>query len=252
MILQLLRSSDTLAAQFAFLLLWQTCNASVYVAWAMVGTQRALTAVKSPPLRFSFMLAIDTQTSLVFLTTSLRDPFFWAALLTKILFQVTLHTGVFDDSLAFIVRRLVVSSEFTHSEVLASWEGRVKLEGNLYCNTIKVHAKRALAGGVLETVVDGDVQATQSYLQGDFIVCGAATAHHLFKYHLSSDEFAARFIVGHSEPATDPELAEEGFELYSPTGKVWALQLSASDVALSFSGVASRCCHAAMVLPCCR
>ena len=64
-------------------------------------------------------------------------------------------------------------------------------------------AKRALADGVLETVVDGDVQATKSYLQGDFIVSGAATAHHPFKYHPSSGEFAVSPPTTSIQPVKD-------------------------------------------------
>ena len=51
---------------------------------------------------------------------------------------------------------------------------------------------------------------------------------------MTSVDFTKRYERGQPEPASEHELAREGFELYRPTGRIWARTLSTHEAASHF------------------
>jgi hypothetical protein len=118
----------------------------------------------------------------------------------------------------------------TQAETLKAWGGRLKIEGNIYSKHKKVHAMLAQENGVLDTVVNGMVQARKTYSEGDYIMCGSRGG----RYPMSAVDFSARYNVDGPEPASDQALAAESFFLYPPTGKIWALEVAADEAVRYF------------------
>jgi hypothetical protein len=118
----------------------------------------------------------------------------------------------------------------SQAETLAQWQGALRHDGGVYCKTARMHAKLATADGVLETVINGVVETSKKYNRDDFIMHGTEGE----RYTMSAVDFTGRYEHSSPEPATDPKLAEEGFQLYRSTGKVWARQLSADEVSMRF------------------
>ena len=120
----------------------------------------------------------------------------------------------------------------SQEQAFSRWGARVEQEGLIYYKTAKVHARVAMNEGVCETIVNGVVEKKTPYRQGDFIMVGSRGSRG--RYPMKAMDFAARYAFGLPEPAELPDLAEEGFQLYSPSGRVFALQISTDEVASHF------------------
>lgn len=131
---------------------------------------------------------------------------------------------------AFLHTYAPVENVPSHLEVLANWEARLRREGTVYSKTPKIHAKRALESGVLDTIVDGFMETRRSYEKGDFLVCGVEGE----RYTIGALDFALRYDISKPEPASDSLLSEENFYVYRPTGKIWALELTLDNLAEYF------------------
>ena len=118
----------------------------------------------------------------------------------------------------------------SQAEALAHWEGALRNDGGVYCKITKMHAKLAIADGVLETAIGGIVETSKSYEKGDFIMHGTQGE----RYTMGALDFAMRYERARPEPALEVSLQEEGFMLYRPTGKIWAYSLSEDDIATHF------------------
>ena len=114
----------------------------------------------------------------------------------------------------------------SQGEVIATWEEDIQQEGNIYSKFAMMHAKVATEAGVLETVIEGFSETSRNYRKGDFILHGTKGE----RYSMGALDFSVRYERALPEPATDPQLAEEGFMLYRPTGKVWAIELTVEDI----------------------
>lgn len=111
----------------------------------------------------------------------------------------------------------------TQAKVLTEWKDRLQ-NGRIYSKKAKLHAKVACEDGILETVVNGICESRKSYVKGSFIIYGSRGSF----YSMEATDFAGRYDIINPEPATDPELAD--FQLYSPTGKIWAQCLTETDI----------------------
>ena len=114
--------------------------------------------------------------------------------------------------------------------VLQEWEEKMQTSSFRYRKTTPIHAKEAPDNGLLETVFNGVVETRQAYEKGDMIMCGIDGE----RYTTTLRNFALRYDRNAPEPAGNPLLAEEGFQLYQPIGKVWAFELSADDIVTHF------------------
>ena len=54
------------------------------------------------------------------------------------------------------------------------------------------------------------------------------------KYSASALDFVLQYERARPRSAHDPALTEDGFRLYSPTGKLWASEVSADAIAKHF------------------
>ena len=118
----------------------------------------------------------------------------------------------------------------SQAEVVAAWEPRLRAQGEVCQKCTSMHAKRALAAGVLETVLHDVVETSKAYAAGDFILHGTEGE----RYALSADQFESRYDMDQTSPAETAALREEGFHLYRARGKVWAHRLTESERASSF------------------
>ena len=114
----------------------------------------------------------------------------------------------------------------SQAETLAHWGHKIKASGSVYRKTASVHARLADEDGFIDTTIDGVVQAKSSYDKGDYVMTGSRGG----RYSMHAVDFSARYDRSNSQPASDPELAREGFSLYLPTGMVWARRVSAEEV----------------------
>ena len=123
-------------------------------------------------------------------------------------------------------------------DTLLRWISEMRNEGMLYIKTQKVNAMIALRDGEIRKVIDGKVQQTKSYKKGDFIVVGSAhkTGASEGRYPIAALDFTTRYNQSRPEPASDAELASEGFHLYPPIGKIWAHELTEEEVKHHFPG----------------
>ena len=115
------------------------------------------------------------------------------------------------------------------AEALAHWDRTLRNFGRVFGKTVEVHAKLMTEDGTIETVVDGVVEARANYRPNDYVICGSRGG----KYAMRAMDFSARYRLN-SEGEADPALARDGFLLYAPKGKVWALMLTAEDVERRF------------------
>lgn len=118
------------------------------------------------------------------------------------------------------------------SQLLATWVPRLKSHGHVYEKCVEMHARRMETGGSIETVIRGEVETVNTYHAGDFIVHGTQGE----RYVMAPENFASRYFVDEPKPSSDSILSREGFELFRPKGKIWALQLTTTDVATWFPG----------------
>ena len=118
----------------------------------------------------------------------------------------------------------------TQKTVLSRWGDRIRTSGDVYAKMTQIHAKEAIDNGVLETVVDGDVETRKTYEKGDIIMCGSEGQ----RYTTNILGFSLRYDLNAPEPASNLTLAEEGFQLYRAIGKIFALELSHDESADHF------------------
>lgn len=119
----------------------------------------------------------------------------------------------------------------TQTLLLDQWAERLRKEGTLYSKKVRVNAKLAFEDGIVETVVNGVCESRKPYTKGDFIVIGSRGG----RYAMSSVDFAARYDLIHPTRSADSELADEGFQLFLPIGKIWGHQLTEADISEHFS-----------------
>ena len=118
----------------------------------------------------------------------------------------------------------------SQADVLAHWRPKLQEDVRTYRKTTKVHAMLCLEDGVIETVVDGVVEARKRCNRGDYILIGSMGG----RYTMNELSFAMRYDRTRPESAIDPALTKEGFQLYSPTVKIWAHVLTKGEVSSSF------------------
>ena len=118
----------------------------------------------------------------------------------------------------------------TQAQVLSVWLITLKTSGKLYRKSLKVNAKMAIENGVLENVIDGVVAARTSYTRGDFIAVGSKEK----RYVIPALTFAAEYDRLRPAATSDEALAHEGFQSYSPRGRVLARELNDDDLRFYF------------------
>ena len=118
----------------------------------------------------------------------------------------------------------------SQEETLSQWKHKLRKDAGIFRKTVKVHAKIAGERGVIKTFVDNVEESRKPYNADDFIVCGDSGE----RYSMSALDFAASYDRSRPELATDAYLTASGFQLYSPTNKIWALELSSIQVAAHF------------------
>ena len=59
------------------------------------------------------------------------------------------------------------------SEMLRRWDAALRREAQVYVKTTVTHAKLAPDDGIIEKVVDGQVEARHVYAKGDYLVIGS-------------------------------------------------------------------------------
>ena len=118
----------------------------------------------------------------------------------------------------------------SQAETLQQWDVKLRRNAQIYTKTNKVHAKIAINDGVINKIVNGFVEASESYAIGDYIVCGSRGG----KHPMSSRDFSLRYDTANAEPGTDRKLATMGFKLFKAQGKIWSHRLAADDVANFF------------------
>ena len=114
--------------------------------------------------------------------------------------------------------------------VLEQWEDQLRHEASVYRKTAGYHAKCMKGDGRINTVVNGIVESRSFYSKGDFVVRGSRGGN----FVMCAKNFAARYDVECPMPASDEDLAIQGFSLFSPTGRVWAHHVSAAELAVYF------------------
>ena len=117
----------------------------------------------------------------------------------------------------------------TQAECLAYWEGALREQDNIFCKVGQVNAKVASEPGIIETVEAGERQTSKCYERGDFIVSGVSGE----QYAIAAPDFTVRYDLARPE-ATSEALAAEGFQLFRPTGMIWAHKVTMLDLAMHF------------------
>ena len=113
---------------------------------------------------------------------------------------------------------------------LAQWRPKLQKDARTCRKITKVHAMLCLEDGTIETIVDGVVEARKRCKRGDFILIGSAGG----RYTMNELSFTTRYDRTRPEPAADPSLTKEGFQLYLPSVRIWAHALTNGDVSTSF------------------
>uniref|UniRef100_A0A7S3AIZ4 Uncharacterized protein n=1 Tax=Haptolina ericina TaxID=156174 RepID=A0A7S3AIZ4_9EUKA len=114
--------------------------------------------------------------------------------------------------------------------VMVAWITALK-DSTVYRKVTPTLAKVAEEGGVLQTIIKGEIETSKRYEKGDYIVQGPLGE----RYALDTHVFEARYDMTRPRYVADDVLAKEGFLTYLPTGKVWAHELSETDCAQHFS-----------------
>ena len=122
-----------------------------------------------------------------------------------------------------------MSSVPTQAAVLAAWEQRLKA-CPVYYKSTKVLAKERTEAGELETVIKGVKETSRPYQAGDYIIQNPTGE----RYALDRATFTRRYLTDAPEPATTPEMAAEGFQLFAACGHVWAHQVTQAECDASF------------------
>ena len=108
--------------------------------------------------------------------------------------------------------------------MVATWGPRLVGDGHVYRKTAAMHARRVSAPGALQTVVAGEIETEREYGKDEVIIIGTEGE----RYAIPNELFESRYETAAAAPARTAELAAEGFELFKPTGRVWALELAPS------------------------
>ena len=114
----------------------------------------------------------------------------------------------------------------SQEKVLAVWNELLHRDGAVYKKSTKINAMEALDNGVLETNVGGSIETRSQYEMGDMIMCGPEGE----RYTMKAADFAVRYDRSKPEPASDPVLAAEGFQMFQATNQIWALAVSTQQV----------------------
>lgn len=114
--------------------------------------------------------------------------------------------------------------------VLEHWESVMRREASIYRKTVGVHAKCMDEDGYIKTVVNGKVEASTPYSNGDFIVRGSRGGN----FVMCAADFASRYDIHHPSPVRDHSMVKDGFSLYQPTGLIWTHRVSAIELAVYF------------------
>ena len=121
------------------------------------------------------------------------------------------------------------SSVPTQAAVIEAWEQRLKA-CPVYAKSTKVLAKEMAEAGELETVIKGVKETSRPYQAGDYIIQNPTGE----RYALDRATFTKRYLTDAPEPATTPEMAAEGFQLFVACGHVWAHQVTQAECDASF------------------
>ena len=100
----------------------------------------------------------------------------------------------------------------------------------MYAKSTKVLAKEMAEPGELETVIKGVKETSRPYQAGDYIIQNPTGE----RYALDRATFTKRYLTDAPEPATTPEVAAEGFQLFVACGHVWAHQVTQAECDASF------------------
>ena len=111
------------------------------------------------------------------------------------------------------------------SEMLRRWDAALRREAQVYVKTTVTHAKLAPDDGIIEKVVDGQVEARHVYAKGDYLVIGSRGG----EYPMNRRDFANRYDTARPEPASEKRLAAAGFKAFKAKGKVWAHTLTPDE-----------------------
>ena len=136
-------------------------------------------------------------------------------------FEDKYHTGTTES---------IDDQTVSQAETLRQWNSILWREGLVHTKVTKVHAKRMIEEGTIDTVVDGKVESRRSYDQGDYVVCGSRGG----RYPMTAQAFSSRYDVSHTDPASDQALAKAGFKLHTAKGKVWSHKLTPKEITEQF------------------
>ena len=117
----------------------------------------------------------------------------------------------------------------SQENMLEQWDNVLRDNRSIFKKTAKIHAIEATANGSL-TVVEGASEVSKPFEKGDYILCGPKGD----RYTMRALDFAVRYDCNRPQAATNAELAEEGFQLYQATNRIWALKLTVEQVETYF------------------
>ena len=116
-----------------------------------------------------------------------------------------------NDNMIAISARAV-----SQPEVLKQWRFLLHREAQVYSKTAKVLAKLMTSDGIIESIVDGNVEDERPYERGDYIMIGSKGN----RYPMQKEQFSNRYDTLRPKPASDPILAKAGFKSFRAIGKV--------------------------------
>ena len=114
----------------------------------------------------------------------------------------------------------------SQAATFAQWDLKIREEGQVYHKIGQVSAKIAPEEGVLDTVVNGSVEARKAFKKGDYIVCGSRGG----RYSMTPSVFSERYDDAHPTECSDRALNRAGFKSYQAIGKIWAKRLTIAEV----------------------
>ena len=120
----------------------------------------------------------------------------------------------------------------TQAEVFAAWGAKL-MASPVFAKFTKVHAKLMTEAGEVTTVIDGVKETSNSYAAGSYLVENEGSGMGE-RYAVDGATFKKRYLVDTPAPATTPALADEGFQLFTACGRVWAYRLTQAECEESF------------------
>lgn len=109
-----------------------------------------------------------------------------------------------------------VNKVFSQKEILEIMLPVLKAEGKLYKKHKPTLARKATAGEKIETITSDGSETFNTAKEGDFIVKNQTEAGEM--YIVPEEKFKEKY--------TFLREAEDGFSMYSPTGKILAIEIS--------------------------